>query len=324
MSFVDLALSNLATPPVLGFALGYIAKISKSDLQIPEALYQGLAIYLLFAIGLKGGVQLAENQPDGLGLAIAGTFVLGIVTALLAFALWRWLGRFDRANSAALAAHYGSVSAVTYIVGSQFLQMQQLSVESFFPALVAILEVVGIFVALLLIPGKSKVSDLHRSSGLKTLHHTLVSSGILLLIGSFAIGFIAGPSRVSPVAPLFIEPFVGVLTLFLLQMGVSAASQWQTALGHARHLIGLGILIPILHGILGLCLGVAFGFSQGGAVMFGILGSSASYIAAPASIRMILPEANPSFYITASLGITFPFNLTIGIPLYAWIYTLIF
>lgn len=304
--------SNLLSPIVLMFVLGLIASLVRSDLKLPEPLYNGLAIYLLLAIGLKGGVELNQTPLlEFIGPALL-TLCLGILTPIIAYNVLRRLGKFDRINASAIAAHYGSVSAVTFIVSIAFGTMTGRASEGFMPALVAILEVPAIVVGLMIAFTREK----RAGSWQEALHEVLAGRSILLLAGGLIIGWIAGPTGFEPIAPFFETGFKGALGLFLLEMGVITARRLEGLKEVGGFLIAFGILLPIFHGLLAVWLGGLVGLSVAGSAVLGAMVSSASYIAAPAAVRIALPEANPTFYLTASLGITFPFNITLGIPLY--------
>lgn len=304
--------ANLLSPIILSFVLGVIASLVRSDLRLPDGLYSALSIYLLFAIGLKGGVQLAQTPlAEFIGPA-AGTLFLGILTPIIAYNVLRRVGRFDRVNSSAIAAHYGSVSAVTFIVATTFASSAGYESEGFMPALVAILEVPAIVVALMI----AFTRDKRAGSWQDALHEVLAGRSVVLLVGGLLIGLLAGPEGVAPVEPFFVSGFQGALALFLLEMGIVAAKRLKDLRDVGPFLVGFGILIPIVHGVLGVWLGGVSGLSLSGSAVLGAMVSSASYIAAPAAVRIALPEANPTYYLTASLGITFPFNIIFGIPLY--------
>mgnify|MGYP003640950597 CR=1 FL=1 len=289
-----------------------IARWVKSDLEIPAALYQGLSIYLLFAIGLKGGVAISETSPADLVWPIIGTLFLGVVTPASAFFILRKLGRLDRTNAAATAAHYGSVSAVTFLAAIEAARNGGFEPEKFLPALVAILEVPGIIIGLMLAQSK-------RKGGMKAaLHEVVVGKSILLLIGGMVIGALCGAQKIDGVAPFFIAPFKGVLCLFLLELGMVAARRITDLKEAGWRLILVGCLLPVFHGVLGTFVGILVGMSPGGAAVLGAMAGSASYIAAPAAVRIALPKASPGIYLTLALGVTFPFNLAFGIPLLLW------
>ena len=319
MQNIDSLAANLLSPIILAFVLGVIASLIRSDLKLPRAIYNALSIYLLLAIGLKGGVELNQTSVSAFAGPALLTLFLGIITPIIAYNVLRRLGRFDRVNASAIAAHYGSVSAVTFIVAVSFGAATGQEAEGFMPALVAILEVPAIFVGLMIAFTRDK-----RAGSMKgALHEVLAGRSIVLLVGGLLIGLAVGPSGFEPVEPFFVSGFQGALTLFLLEMGIVAASRLKDLREVGLFLVGFGIFVPIFHGLLAIWLSSFVGLSVSGSAVLGAMVSSASYIAAPAAVRIALPEANPTFYLTASLGITFPFNVTIGIPIYyafaAWI-----
>lgn len=305
-------LNNFASPIVLAFVLGIITKLVKSDLEFPRPLYQGLSIYLLVAIGLKGGVELSKTSFDVFMVPAGATLLLGVMTPITAFVILRYLGKIDLINSAGIAAHYGSVSAVTFIASLSYLSAAGVEPEGFMPTLLAMLEVPGIIVALLIPQLLSKNSG----SLKKAVHEVLTGSSIVLLLGGLIIGFIAGPERFESVTPFFVDGFQGALFLFLLELGMVTASRLRDLKSAGLFLLGFGIIVPILHGFIAAWLGLLAGLSIPGAAVLATMVSSGSYIAAPAAVRIALPKASPTLSLTASLGITFPFNITLGIPLY--------
>lgn len=309
---LDVLLASLLSPVVLSFVLGAVAVAVRSDLEIPEPLYQALSIYLLLAIGLKGGTALSVTPLGEVAGPVLGTLALGLVTPVIAYNVLRRLGRFDRTNAAALAAHYGSVSAVTFIAAQAVATFAGLPSEGFMPALVAVLEVPAIIVGLLIAYARGE----RAGSWQGALREVVTGRSIVLLVGGTAIGWIAGKDGMAPVEPFFVAGFQGALTLFLLDMGMVATRRLKDLKSVGLFLVAFGVLLPLVHGALGVWVGLATGLSVGGAAVLGAMVSSASYIAAPAAVRVGLPEANPAYYLTASLGITFPFNLTIGIPVY--------
>lgn len=312
MEHIATLASNLLSPIILMFVLGILASLLKSDLKLPEPLYNGLAIYLLLAIGLKGGVELNKTPLGEFIMPALVTLFLGILTPLIAYNALRRVGRFDRINASAIAAHYGSVSAVTFIVAISFGNMTGQASEGFMPALVAILEVPAIVVALMIAFTREK----RAGSWQEAMHEVLAGRSVMLLLGGLFIGWIVGPADFEPISPFFESGFQGALGLFLLEMGVITARRLEGLKKVGPFLIAFGIIIPIIHGILAVWMGSLAGLSLAGSAVLGAMVSSASYIAAPAAVRIALPEANPTFYLTASLGITFPFNITLGIPLY--------
>ena len=318
MDALELLRLNLLSPMVLAFALGVLATLVRSDLRFPDALYSALSIYLLLAIGLKGGVALASTPPMQLWLPALVTVAVGTATPLWCYGLLRRVGRLSIPDAAAVAAHYGSVSVVTFIACQSFLDRVGVPFEGFMTTLVALLEVPAILVALVIAR-----SALAREGGdgaiawRPLLGEVLAGRSIVLLAGGLVIGAAAGPTGMARVEPFFVAPFEGVLTLFLLEMGLVTGRRLGELRAIGPFLLGFGIVMPVLHGLLGVALGPLVGLSLGGTTVLAVLFASASYIAATAAVRLGLPEANPSLYLTASLAITFPFNLVIGIPLYA-------
>jgi uncharacterized protein len=312
---IELVRLNLLSPMVLAFALGLVATLIRSDLRIPDAVYAALSIYLLLAIGLKGGIALAATPPTTLLAPLGATLAVGLAIPLWTFGLARRIGGWGVADAAALAAHYGSVSVVTFVAAQAFLDRAGTPYEGFLASLVAVLEVPAILVALLLARRGRAGGD---GGGFgETLREVLGGRSIVLLIGGLVIGAAAGPSGIERVAPFFIAGFEGALTLFLLEMGLVTARRLGEVRRAGAFLLAFGMLAPIAHGALGVVLAVLAGLSPGGATVFAAMSASASYIAATAAVRLSLPEANPGRYLTASLAVTFPFNLVIGIPLYA-------
>jgi hypothetical protein len=311
VSTLDLVRDNLLSPMVLAFALGLFAQLVRSDLRLPPALYTTLSIYLLFAIGLKGGVALAETRLADLWPSLVATLLLGIVTPVIAYAAARFLGRLNTADSAALAAHYGSVSAVTFIAALTFAQRKFPETETFLPALVAVLELPAILIATLIAKRKGGGGSLQ-----PVVRELITGKTIILLAGGLIIGAVSGTKGVEQVTPLFGDLFKGALTIFLLEMGLLAGEQLHALRHRALFLLSFGTVLPIINGALGVIVGTYAGLSPGGAGVLGAMVGSASYIAAPAAVRIAIPEANPTIFLTAALGITFPFNLTVGIPLY--------
>ncbi len=309
----DLLVSNLLSPMVLAFFLGLLAIIIKSDLKIPEALYVGLSIYLMFAIGLKGGAALSVTPFAEVWRPGLATLILGVITPLLAFLAANRLLRFDRTNASALAAHYGSVSAVTFMASLTWLSEIGEPTEGYLPALVAILEIPAIVLALMVVQMRSHRK---RREWSRVLGEVLSLKSILLLFGGLLIGLVSGTEGLERVAPFFVDPFQGVLAFFLIEMGVLAGQRLSDLKRVGIALIGFAIVIPVIHGFLGAIAGHLSGMSVGGTAVLATLTASASYIAAPAAVRVSLPRANPTLYLTGSLAITFPFNIIFGIPLY--------
>lgn len=302
---------NLLTAPVVAFVVAIVATLLRFEIRLPESLYPILSTYLLLAIGLKGGMALAKVEPSQFWKPLVAAAVLGVLTPVVAFVLFRFLARLDAVNSSALAAHYGSVSAVTFTVVLSTLDTRGITYEGFMTALLAILEIIGIIVALLL------SRDGSMSAGWKgALSEVVRGRSIALLVTGLLIGAIVGEDRLAPTKPVFVELFAGILTLFLIEMGVIAAERIRDIKSAGLRVVLLGIAIPLVNGSLGALLAKASGLSTGGIAIMATLAGSASYIAAPAAVRIALPKASPGLYVTTSLGVTFPFNLTLGIPYY--------
>lgn len=302
---------NLLTAPVIAFVVALIATLFKFDVRLPDSMYAVLSTFLLLAIGLKGGRSLAEASMSDIWKPLLGALILGVVTPLIAFFLFRALGKIDITNSAALAAHYGSVSAVTFTVVITTLESRGISYEGFVAGLLAILEIVGIVVALYL--ARKESSEANWKEGLSEV---IRGRSIAFLVAGMLIGLIVGDERLRPTDGVFVQLFAGALVLFLIEMGVLAAERLRDIRSAGLKLLILGIAIPIINGTIGAIVGSTVGLSTGGIAVLATLGASASYIAAPAAVRIALPNASPGLYVTASLGITFPFNLVVGIPLY--------
>jgi hypothetical protein len=308
---LDLVRQNLLSPIVLGFVLGALATAVKSDLRIPEPLYAGLSLYLLLAIGLKGGAALAQTPIQQVALPALGTLILGAGTTFTAYGLLR-LGKFDIPNAAGIAAHYGSVSAVTFMAAQTFVEVAQKPSPEFMPALVALLEVPALVIGLLLARRTQSQAPFSKDA----LRDVLTGRSILLLVGGIVVGWAAGPAGLAPIKPVFVDAFPGLLVIFMVEMGMVAARRMQDVKRVGPILVSFALIVPVLHGALGAWLGTLVGLGVGGATVMGAMAASASYIAAPAAVRIGIPEANPSFSLTAALGITFPFNLAVGLPLY--------
>lgn len=308
--------SSILSPMVLAFVLGIIATQIKSDLKFPEGLYQSLTIYLMMAIGMKGGYKLSiasfseVYQPAMAGIALC------CLIPLWTYWMMRKAARLDVSNAAAMAAHYGSVSAVTFSAALVFHDTQNISYEGFMPSLLAMMEIPAILVAISL-ARLNHESKLNSNTSLKEIARELFAGkSSILLIGFLVIGFVIGKSGWEQVSPFFDTPFKGILTVFLLEAGLMAGKRISDLKENGLFLVGFGIIFPVIHAVLGIYLGHLAGLGLGGATILGTLAASASYIAAPAACRVALPEANPSLYLTASLAITFPFNIIIGLPLY--------
>jgi hypothetical protein len=309
--FASTLADNLLTAPVIAFVAALAATLMRFEIRLPEALYPILSTFLLLAIGVKGGKALAASSLGDIWKPLLASIVIGVITPLVAFAFMRFAGRVDVINSAALAAHYGSVSAVTFTVVLTSLDSRDMSYEGFVAGLLAVLEIIGIVVALFLARGEAQEGGWKSALG-----EVVRGRSIALLLTGLVIGAIVGEERLAPTDPLFVGLFGGALTLFLIEMGVVAAERLRDVKQTGVKVVVLCVVIPVVNGFIGALLGSISGLSTGGVAVMATLAASASYIAAPAAVRIALPEASPGLYVTASLGITFPFNLTVGIPLY--------
>jgi hypothetical protein len=311
-------MSSLLSPMILFFLLGAAAALVRSDLSVPEAIAKGLTIYLMIAIGLKGGVEVAAQGPSVAFLlaALAGV-ALSFVIPLPIFWALRTFGRLSKVNAGAVSAHYGSVSVVTFVTGSEVLTGLGMPAAGFMVAVLALMETPAIVTGLMLARSGGGAGTETRREGGGLLHETLLNGAVLLLIGSFVIGMIVGKPGFATVAPVFEAGFRGALCIFLLEMGLLAVRRLVQSRSLTPRLVLLGIAFPIINGMVGIVLGTVLGLGSGTAAALGILAASASYIAVPAAMRMALPQADPGLYLSLSLGVTFSFNVLVGIPLFA-------
>lgn len=313
---LELAASNILSPMVLFFALGLVAAVARSDLSVPEAVAKGMALYLMLAIGFKGGVAVADHGLDAtLVLAIVAGGILSFVIPVIAFAILRLTTRLSIIDAAAVAAHYGSISIVTFVAATQALTAAGLDYPGYMVAVAAIMESPAIIAALFLV-ARSGASS---SSGLNVelVREVALNGSIVLLVGAFFVGLITGREGFDAIAPFIESPFKGVLCLFLLDMGLIAGRGLREGRKHlTKRTVAFGLYMPLVGAALATLVAIPLGLGPGGAALLITLSASASYIAVPAAMRLALPEAKPAIYLTLSLGVTFPFNLTIGIPLY--------
>ena len=299
-------------PVILFFLLGLVARLLKSDLRLPEPIYEALSVYLLLALGLKGGIELARYPLSQLAPQIAAVVALGCVLPLLAFMVLRGVGRLQRADAASIAAHYGSVSVVTFAAAMTWIEVRGIPSEAYLPLFVALLEAPGIIVGVLLARGASGGA----TRWVGVLREVVTGKSVILLIGGLAIGAALGPTGVKPIAPWFFDLFKGALTLFMLELGLVTGRQIGALRTSGAFLVVFGVTTPLAFGLIGAALGTLMGLSAGGATILAVLAASASYIAAPAAMRVAVPEANPGLSLPVVLGVTFPFNLLLGFPVY--------
>jgi uncharacterized protein len=302
---------------VLFFLLGVFARLVGSDLRLPEALYETLSIYLLLAIGLKGGLELSRQPLSALAPEIAACLAMGFAIPFLLYPALRAL-RLSAVDAASLGAHYGSVSVVTFAVATAALAREGLAYEAHAPLWVAVLEAPGLIAGILLARwGMAGAGPAPAARGWGALaHEVLFGKSVLLLLGGLAIGAVAGDAGTKPIAAVFIDPFKGVLALFLLELGLVAGGRLAELRRFGGVVVVIGVVVPPLLALLGTGVGLLLGLSTGGVALMATLAASASYIAAPTAMRIALPQANAALSITAALGVTFPFNIVVGIPLY--------
>lgn len=305
---------NLVSPIVLSFALGVVAALARSSLSVPEAAAKALSIYLLFAIGFKGGASVAAHGLDGrLVASLVAGLGLSLVIPFIAFGILKVLTRLSAIDAAAVAGHYGSISIVTFVSATAILASRGIEAEGYMVAVAAAMEAPAIIAALWLAARAGSGARLDR----ELWREVLLNGSIVLLVGAFLIGMVTGERGLKEIESFIVSPFKGVLCLFLLDMGLVAGR----GLNKAREVLSAGAfafaaVMPLVGAAVALPVAMALGLSVGGTALLMTLAASASYIAVPAAMRVALPEANPSVYLTLSLGLTFPFNLALGIPLY--------
>lgn len=312
-------LETLLSPVILFFVLGAAAAAVRSDLSVPEPLAKSLSLYLMAAIGLKGGVQVAQTgvSTDMLLVSASG-MTLSFLLPVLAFALLHFIAKLDRLNAGAVAAHYGSVSIVTFVTASDALTRNGIPPAGYLVAVMALMETPAIISGLLLARGKGQRSP--EAAGkpggsAKLWREVLLNGSVVLLLGSFVVGLVIGKEKFEPIAPVFVTGFSGLLCLFMLDMGLIAMRRLRESRALSWRLIAIGIMLPIVNGCIGLGISLLLGLDAGTAAAFMMLAASASYIAVPAAIRLALPDADPGIYLSMSLAISFPFNILVGVPL---------
>jgi hypothetical protein len=313
----DLLFTNLLSPIVLAFVLGAVAGFVKSELELPEAVIKLLSIYLLFSIGLTGGRELAQVRFTEVAALLALTFFLTLAIPVITYVVLRRAGGFDIPNAAAVAAHYGSVSSATFFASVAFARAMNAPAEGYMTAVVAIMEFAVIFSLLIARWAMGKQANGKVDMG-ELFLTAIRGRGILLLVGGMIIGGLATDAQWRQISPFYETLFRGFLMLFLLEMGMTAARQVRAFAAVGPFMTAFAIAAPITFGLFGVWAGWMVGLSMGGAFVLGAICASASFIDAPAACRAALPEANPGIYLTASIGVTLPFNLLLGIPLYFW------
>lgn len=319
----SLILFNILNPPILFFFMGMLAVFWKSDLEIPQPLPKLFSLYLLLSIGFKGGHELADS---GINLQIALTLIAAILMAAIVpvYTFFILKLKLDNYNAAAIAATYGSISAVTFITASSFLEKLHISYGGHMVAALALMESPAIIVGLILVRVFApKTEDEKEFSWGKVMHEAFLNGSVFLLVGSLIVGLLTGDKGWEKLQPFTQGIFYGVLTFFLLDMGLIAAKRIKDLSKTGSFLIGFSVFIPIINAILGILISKVLGMGEGNGLLFAVLCASASYIAVPAAMRLTVPEANPSLYVSMALALTFPFNIIVGIPLYLQIIKLV-
>lgn len=315
---LDSLVGNLMVPTIMFFALGLLAAVVRSDLSIPEGAAKFMSLYLLLAIGFKGGNSLAQHglQAD-LFLAIGAGLTLSFLIPFVAFLLLRLMTRLDPMNAAAVAGHYGSISIVTFVAASSLLDLTGIAADGYMVAVAAAMEVPAILSALWI------ASRFGRTKGDTTcvpMRELFANGSIVLLTGAFVIGAVTQDKGMQMIAPFVVTPFTGILCLFLLDMGLSAGrSLLKNKHMLSAGLFAFGLVMPMVGAVLGWGTGTMIDLQTGSLFLLMVLAASASYIAVPAAMKIALPQAEAGVYLTLSLGVTFPFNITLGLPLYLWL-----
>lgn len=316
-----MSLTSLLVPAILFFALGMFACLIKSDLKFPPDMHKMIVIYLLIGIGLHGGKELgAANMGDAIS-AVYAAFAFGIILPIVAYIILRALGKIDPLNAAAISAHYGSVSAGTYMTAVAFLGGIGVTYEAYPVIMLAIMESPAIMIGLVLAGYSRRVMGGAAKNEKGMMKHLLIDAftngSILLLFGSMAIGWMVSEPSYKKIEPFFELIFMGALCIFLCDMGMEAGKRLSEFKSVGLFLVCFGIVMPLIGAAFGITVGhFMLGYSVGGVTLVTVLAASCSYIAVPPAMRLAIPEANPSFYLTLSLGVTFPFNIVIGIPMY--------
>ena len=343
MGILELIQANILTPIVLFFLFGIIAARIKSDLKIPEAISEFLPIYLLAAIGLHGGIEMRNTGFEQMLIPMLVAIALSLLFTLNHYQILRRLGKFNIFDSYALASTYGAVGAVTFSVGLSFLKNQGVESEGYLAAILAVLEPVAFILAIFLtnmavakqvrakkqsLAKNMSADDVQNEKDLgmlglgqtktklsQVLHESITGKAIVILLGSIIIGYLIGESGFESIKIVFDDLFTGAIVIFLIEMGIIAGQRLDDIKKVGVFLIGFSIIMPTINGIIGVLVATLLGLSLGGAVMFGLLLASASFIAAPAVLRHAIPQAKPSLYITSALGITFPYNIIVLLPI---------
>ncbi|MBD3273114.1 sodium-dependent bicarbonate transport family permease [Candidatus Dependentiae bacterium] len=298
-------------PVILFFLFGVTVGILPTKVRLPRQIYDFITILLLLSIGLKGGIEIAKQSIASLIPQMVVCLLMGFLLPFIIFPILRYLGRFSLVDSASIAAHYGSVSVGTFAVSISYLLSKGVYFEEHMALFLVLLESPAILAGILLASSRVK-----KTNWKEVFIEALLDKGVVLMFGGLLIGWLIGPVGVKPIEPLFFDMFKSILALFLFEMGLIASAQLGSLMQHGLFLIFFGVFMPIISSVIGTFVGIILGFSLGGTVIFATLAASSSYIAVPAAMRVSVPEANPTLSLASSLGITFTFNVLIGIPIY--------
>lgn len=318
MELINLILQNIVSPAILFFALGILAGFFKSDLEIPDSISRYLSIYLMMAIGFKGGVAIA-NTHDLNGQVIAAVLTgiaIGFLQPFIAYGLLKLTTRLDSPTAAAVAAHYGSISMVTFVTATTFLKAHEITYAGYIVAILALMEAPAILSGLFIAHRANPQTRNHNEEEKRLAREIFTNGAILLLFGSFLIGWATGQSGMDKMEGFLVAPFQGILALFLLDMGLLVSKNLHHLKSFTLPLVLFGLYMPLIGAAIGIGASYMMGLDAGTGTLFTVLCASASYIAVPAAMRLALPEAKAAVYVPMSLAITFPFNVVLGIPLY--------
>ncbi len=317
---LHLLLENLTNPALLFFVLGIISVYLKSDLEIPANTSKFISLYLLFAIGFKGGQELSHETFSS-EIALSMLFAILIAVAIPIYTFFILLKKFNVYNSGAIAAAYGSVSAVTFVTATSYLEIQHMHFSGHMVAIMALMESPAIIAGLLLISMFDKGEKAEKGSGFsrKMLHHSLTNGSVLLILGSLVIGYVASAEQAQGIKPFTNDLFKGFLAIFLLDMGIVSGRKLGSLFKEGWFPLAFGIIIPLFNGALIAFLSSYITSDVSDRFIFAVLAASASYIAVPAAVKIAVPQANPGLYLPMALGVTFPINITIGMPLYFYL-----
>ena len=320
---LTVALENFLSPPILFFFVGLLAVLVRSDLEIPQPITRFLSLYLMLAIGFRGGVELAHSAPGGpVLLTLAAAMAMAALVPVYCFWILRW--RLDVYNAAAIAATYGSISAVTFVTATAFLERAGIPYGGYMVAAMALMESPAIVVAVILArlalskpgPGGSTSNVTQEGGWNHLLRDAFFNSSVFLILGSLLVGLLTGERGQIALRPFTNDLFAGILCFFLLDMGIVAARRLRDLRSSGGFLLGFALLVPLFNALLGIGVARLLSLSTGDALLFTVLCASASYIAVPAAMRLALPEANPGLSLPLALAVTFPLNITLGMPLY--------